>query len=121
MSAYRPNVPTDTILRIVVAPAPVLGHPFVERELQPRLQMCKVKATKSRIQGGRAADFEAWSVNRVTYQQMLRRLADFGRVVVLSGDVHYAYTNHTAYFGANSQPPARSCNCVRAQPRTPTR
>jgi hypothetical protein len=46
-------------------------------------------------------------VNRITYQSMLRRLAAFGRVIVLSGDVHYGFTNHTAYFGSQGQAPAR--------------
>ncbi|MBK7624710.1 MAG: hypothetical protein IPJ14_19175 [Kineosporiaceae bacterium] len=107
LSAYRPNVPTDTILRIVVAPAPVLGHPFVERELQPRLQMYKSVKAVDPIRGGRAADNESWGVNRFTYQSILRRLAEFGRVVVLSGDVHYGYTNQTEYFGASGLAPAR--------------
>ena len=30
------------------------------------------------VKGGRAADNEAWCVNRITYQSVLRRLAEFG-------------------------------------------
>lgn len=91
--------PTDTSkLCFVIAPAPVVGHPLLEERLQP---------AKAWAKGSRAADNEAWAVNRSSFEDVLRRLAEFGRVVILSGDVHYAYTNHTAYFGAHGLPPAR--------------
>lgn len=106
LSAFVPQK-GDTRLRLVIAPAPVMGHPFVERTVQPWLALFQSLKHLSTIKGGRAADNEAWAVNRITYQSMLRRLAAFRQVIVLSGDVHYAYTNHTAYFGADGQPPAR--------------
>jgi hypothetical protein len=108
LSAFAPTNSGDTKLRFVIAPAPVLGHPFVEGTMQPLLRLFEsFNNYFDRIKGGRLADNEAWCVNRIIFQSMLRRLAEFGRVVVLSGDVHYAYTNHTAYFGANGQSPAR--------------
>ena len=85
-------------LCFVLSPAPVIGHPLVEETLQPATAF---------IEGGRAADSEAWAVNRPRFEELMRRLAAFGRVVLLSGDVHYAYTNQTAYFGAAPQVPAR--------------
>lgn len=97
LSNHRPAA-TDNRLCFVVAPAPVLGHPLLEEALQPILSVCD---------GARAADAEAWSVNRPGFEGFMRRLADFGRVVLLSGDVHYAFTTHAAYFGANAQAPAR--------------
>ncbi|NRD43902.1 hypothetical protein [Corallococcus exiguus] len=85
-------------LCFVLSPAPVIGHPLVEEILQPALAF---------IEGGRAADSEAWGLNRPRFEELLQQLAAFGRVVLLSGDVHYAYTNQTAYFGASPQSPAR--------------
>ncbi len=97
---------SDTRLRFVIAPGPVVGHPFVEG-IQSIKALYETYQSRDMIKGGRVADLEAWCVNRITYQSVLRRLADFGRVVLLSGDVHYAYTNQTAYFGAHGQAPAR--------------
>ncbi|MFD8075047.1 hypothetical protein ACFV3E_20660 [Streptomyces sp. NPDC059718] len=93
------NQPTDpAMLAFVIAPAPVTGHPLVEEALQPLMAAAK---------GSRTADNEAWCVNRNAYEAFMRRLGAFGQVVLLSGDVHYGYTNHTAYFGAAPQAPAR--------------
>jgi hypothetical protein len=50
-------------------------------------------------------DSEAWSSNRIAYEDVLRRLAAFKRVVVLSGDVHYAFSCHVAYFRTGTTPP----------------
>jgi hypothetical protein len=96
LSANKPADPAT--LAFVIAPAPVTGHPLVEEALQPLL---------AGAEGARAADNEAWAVNRKDFEAFLRRLGAFGRVVLLSGDVHYGYTNHTAYFGAAPQTPAR--------------
>jgi hypothetical protein len=43
-------------------------------------------------------DNEAWSANRAAFEDLLRRLSGFGKVVILSGDVHYGYSSETAYF-----------------------
>ena len=96
LSAHKPTDPST--LAFVIAPAPLTGHPLVEETLQPLM---------ASEEGSRAADNEAWCVNRKTFEAFLRRLGAFGRVVLLSGDVHYGYTNHTAYFGAAPQSPAR--------------
>ncbi|GAB3960411.1 hypothetical protein [Micromonospora vulcania] len=93
------NKPTDpSTLVFVIAPAPVVGHPLVEEALQPMV---------TSAEGVREADSEAWGVNRPLFEAFLRRLGAFGRVVLLSGDVHYGYTNHTAYFGPAPQTPSR--------------
>jgi hypothetical protein len=96
LSAKKPADPA--MLTFVIAPAPVTGHPLIEEALQPLM---------AAAEGSRSADNEAWSVNRKVFEAVMRRLGEFGRVVLLSGDVHYGYTNHTAYFGAAPQAPAR--------------
>lgn len=140
--------PADGRVTIVVSPAPVIGHPFVEMgqramvmggpnsvitlqaklasdtaELQrlqtqvdptsraiwqsridslidsvrklPR-QIAEAKVAASRV--GEECDNEAWSANRHAFEDLLRRLSGFGRVVILSGDVHYAFSAQMAYF-----------------------
>ncbi|MER5627895.1 hypothetical protein ABT061_43420 [Streptosporangium sp. NPDC002544] len=98
--ARRPKPPGDRLC-LVIAPAPVFGHPLVERVVQPLL------ALGGLFGGNRRADQENWAINQVTYQRLLRELAEFGRVVLLSGDVHYAFTMQIAYFGPGGQNPAR--------------
>jgi hypothetical protein len=93
------NKPPDpATLAFVISPAPVTGHPLVEETLQPLM---------AAAEGSRAADYETWGRNRKNFEAFMHRLGAFGRVVLLSGDVHYGYTNHTAYFGAAPQTPAR--------------
>lgn len=92
------NPQMSGFLCFVIAPAPVSGHPLMEEIIQPAMAFRK---------GSRAADHESWSVNRSGFEALLKALADFGRVVLLSGDVHYAFTNHIAYFGDGEQEPAR--------------
>ena len=95
--------------------APVIGHPLVEEVAQPLMAVAHGEQA-----GGRAADSESWSANQACLQQLLATLAQFGSVVLLSGDVHYAFTNHTAYHGpANSGVHARIVQlCSSAQKNT---
>jgi hypothetical protein len=76
-------------LHIVVAPAPVLGIPVVEEVVQ------RIYANVSTPE---AADMEAWGADRETFELLLAKMAELGRVIILSGDVHYAFSNQTAYF-----------------------
>ena len=90
---------SSTLATIVVSPAPVVGVPLVE-EVAQRL----LAATN----GPEAADMEAWGGERAAFEALLNELAVFGKVVLISGDVHYAYTNHIAYFRDDAtRPPAR--------------
>jgi hypothetical protein len=93
LAANKPAA-NDPRLCFVIAPAPVIGHPLVEEIAQPLSA-----ALKGPVAGTRAADLEAWSANQDCLQRLLSTLAGFGSVVLLSGDVHYAYTNQTAYHG----------------------
>jgi hypothetical protein len=49
-------------------------------------------------------DFEAWTGRRITFEDFLARVARFGRAVIVSGDVHYAFSNQLAYFPDGSSP-----------------
>jgi len=86
LGGYAPGNPTATI---VVSPAPVIGLPLVEEAIQKLYTKFKTPE---------AADAEAWGGNRPVFEAFLRQLAAFGRVILLSGDVHYAFSNSVAYF-----------------------
>lgn len=89
----------STLATIVVSPAPVVGVPLVEEIAQRVLAANK---------GPEAADLEAWGGDRAAFEAFLNELAAFGKVVLLSGDVHYAFTNNIAYFRDDAmRPPAR--------------
>jgi hypothetical protein len=45
-----------------------------------------------KVTGVEAADAEGWAANEPIRENLLKRLATFGKVVILSGDVHYAYS-----------------------------
>ena len=77
--------PGDGRLTIVISPTPVLGVDIVEK-----IQLLSLDHY--------AFDRESWSLNRRTYQALLQRLARFGRVVILSGDVHYGFGSTMEYW-----------------------
>jgi hypothetical protein len=81
----------DEKVTFVLSPAPVLGHPLLEEVVQPLYK--EVDA--------RAADAEAWSLSRGSLVALLHKLSRYGRVVLLSGDVHYAYSNCTDFLTRN--------------------
>jgi hypothetical protein len=70
--------PDDERLTLLVSATPVLGVDIVEK-----LQLLSLDHY--------AFDRESWTLNRRVSQRLLRRLADFERVVILSGDVHYGF------------------------------
>jgi hypothetical protein len=71
-------IPGDGRLTLLVAQTPVLGVSIV--------------ATIQFLQRNHYIyDRESWALNARIWQQLLQRLARFGCVVILSGDVHYGY------------------------------
>ena len=98
--------PADDKVTFVLSPAPVLGHPLLEEVVLPLYKA---------IDNARAADAEAWSLSRASLVALLHRLSRYGRVVLLSGDVHYAYSNYTDFLTRNeggSSSSARSARFV---------
>lgn len=71
-----------------MSPAPVFGLPLVEDYFQ------RLSALKS---GPEIADYESWVGNPDGFESLVDALRGQGpaihRVLLLSGDVHYGYTN----------------------------
>jgi hypothetical protein len=79
-------VPAEKELTLLVSPAPVVGHYFIEEVLQRTLTFFKA--------GRQFADAEAWSLNREAVRGLFKKLMPYRRVLILSGDLHYAYSNY---------------------------
>jgi len=84
---------------IVVSPAPAFGLAVLEEWVQPPGAI---------FVGRLGADMEAWSFHVWAFEQLLQVLNSLGRVVVLSGDVHYSFSTWLTYWrGAEPPRPAR--------------
>jgi hypothetical protein len=75
----------DARLTLLVSPTPALGVDVVEK-----VQLLSLDHY--------AYDRESWALNRRVYQAFLRRLARFGRILILSGDVHYGFGSTMEYW-----------------------
>ncbi len=77
-------------LQLVVAAAPVFGVIVWEEYIQRKLV--------SHI-NPEMPDNELWGKQRQDFELLIRHLAGFGRTVLLSGDVHHAFTIGVEWFG----------------------
>jgi len=77
---------------IIVSPAPVIGNLIVES-----LQVGKAKLSLSGS-GAYANDLEAWGFREDVFQDFLSLLSSYSRVLLLSGDVHYAFSLSLRYW-----------------------
>lgn len=78
---------SDTQLNIIISPAPVFGLPLLEDAVQ------RIFAIKSSVE---EADYESWQANAEGFADFRKWLAGKA-VILLSGDVHYAYTNYLSF------------------------
>jgi hypothetical protein len=85
---------------VVVSPAPVFGHPTHEW----------AASALGRVGAELFADREAWLVpgRRAAFEAFLAALVPFQRVVLLSGDVHYASTVAVEYWDERAAPERRA-------------
>lgn len=87
---------------IVIAPPPVIGHPLIEAFLQ-RVggwfwNVHVPVVLDEHREGAAEFDQEAWSFHPLIFEELLDALSRFGRVVVLSGDVHYGFSARVEYW-----------------------
>ncbi len=103
-------------LLVVVSPVPVLFPRIFESLLQPIAGLafdlkthmfgredltdpCKVTG----LVGSEHKDVEGWRADEEHHEQLLRRLGTYRRVVVLSGDVHFASTLTLDFWGKDDE------------------
>lgn len=87
---------SDQQLNIVISPAPVFGLPLLEDFVQRALVLSS---------GPEVADYEAWQGNPAGFEALLERFKGHD-VVLLSGDVHYAYSNQIEFTSTHEAEPS---------------
>jgi hypothetical protein len=79
----------DVDVTLVISPTPVLGQNFIES-----IQFWSHWSLRNNY----ALDREAWALDWDTFQPFLKALAAMRKVVILSGDVHYAFGSSLEYW-----------------------
>jgi hypothetical protein len=90
---------------IVVSAAPVLGLATIEEMAQPigaranaDFYNSVIKNNRPKITGYLEWDMEAWALDTPRFEALLARLYEMGKVVLLSGDVHYSFSAEMDYW-----------------------
>lgn len=116
-----PLLPGQEVL-VVVAPLQVIGPPVLDEIVAPIAYRAFDAAQAAipdsdlrpesttglrQMLGTNPDAIEAWAFDTVTYEHLLARLAPYRRVVLLSGDVHYASGAVMSYWRGSETQPAR--------------
>ena len=112
-------MPVDKLVLVVIAPLQVIGAPTLDEVVAPvsyrafdavaaakgifstsdSSALSPHSTTGLRGMTGTNPDaIEAWAFDTVTFEHLLKRLAPYKRVVLLSGDVHYSSGNLMSYW-----------------------
>lgn len=104
---------------LVIAPLQVLGPPLLDELVAPAaFKVFDMVGYKSKLDpelkfGSRGMSgtnpdaIEAWAFDPLTLEAFLNRLKPYGKVVLLSGDVHYSTSTVMSYFTKGETDPAR--------------
>ncbi len=114
----KPPLPDGVEVLVVVAPLQVIGPPVLDEVVSRAIyrifdaahmeKLAEDRTSGSRLMPGTNPDaLETWALDEDTFEYLLSRLADHGRVVLLSGDVHNAASNLMSYWRGASTSPAR--------------
>jgi hypothetical protein len=114
-AALNEQIPTGPLpagldVLFVVSPLPVFGLPIIDDiggALAYRAFDAVQHADVAGMPGTNPDSIEAWIQDPLTFEALLKRLAPYRKVIVLSGDVHYAHSGESSYWTAAEQPPAR--------------
>ena len=109
----NPDPKEDEVL-IVVAPLPVIGPPLLDELIAPlayrafdiKSYLGNDENVRSGMAGTNPDAIEAWCFDPVSLEDLLKRLARFKRVVLLSGDVHYGSSQALTYWTKEGKEPA---------------
>ena len=117
-----PPLPAGREVLVVVAPLQVIGPPVLDEIVAPLsyrvFDAVQAKSTSSlldpsstsglrQMTGTNPDAIEAWAFDAETFEHLLKRLEPYGRVVILSGDVHYSSGTVMSYWRGNATRPAR--------------
>ena len=117
-----PPLPAEREILIVIAPLQVIGPPVLDEIVAPLsyrvFDAVQAKSTSSELDvtstsglrqmtGTNPDAIEAWAFDAETFEHLLKRLEPYGRVVLLSGDVHYSSGTVMSYWRGHATRPAR--------------
>ncbi len=108
-ASFAPSPGAEVL--IVVSAAPVLGLAVIEELAQPIgargyfdfISSVVIKHEPA-ITGYLEFDMEAWSLHTERFEALLARFNEMGKVVILSGDVHYSFSAEMDYWKKHQQP-----------------
>lgn len=88
---------------LLISAAPVLSPPLIDRIAQPiGAPIVDLLEPKTRTEftgvGATTLDVEGWGGDEYAQERLLKKLAPFKRVLILSGDVHYGYSMTLDYW-----------------------
>jgi hypothetical protein len=116
-----PPLPAGREILIVIAPLQVIGPPVLDDIVAPgsyrafdlggasktSLLSASSSSGLRQMTGTNPDAIEAWAFDVATFEHLLERLEPYGRVVLLSGDVHYSSGTVMSYWRGQAQRPAR--------------
>jgi len=113
-----PPLPAGVEVLVVIAPLQVIGPPVLDEIVGRAIyrifdaahasDLADDTSSGSRQMPGTNPDaLETWALDEGTFEHLLGRLADYQRVVLLSGDVHNAASNLMSYWRGTDTSPAR--------------
>ena len=97
----------------IVSAAPVFALQSFEELVQPAaMQFIGVKhkpdPNKKVPEGMAKFDYESWGFDAATFEKFVQRCSKLGKVIILSGDVHYGFSSVLDYWeGGTSTPKSR--------------
>ncbi|MEO6526674.1 MAG: hypothetical protein ABIP93_08640 [Gemmatimonadaceae bacterium] len=101
----------------IVSAAPVLNPDLIDSLGWPIAQLAidsvhfgkglDGSGTQKANIGTEKYDAEGWSSNEVAREALLKRIATYQSAVILSGDVHFAYSLALDYYTKDGKPPSR--------------
>ena len=109
-----PTTPQNDEVLFVVSACPVIGLSVFEELIYPIATSVKgfTGDKKSFAAGQIIFDNEAWYMNSEAFEELLKRLSIFKKVVLFSGDVHYGFTTFLDYWKKNETQPSRFVQLV---------
>jgi hypothetical protein len=102
-------LPAGIEVLVVVSSLTVLGPSAIDELLGPLLfRLFDLgHGNKREIPGLNPDAIEAWPYDPIAFESLLKRLAPYRRVVVLSGDVHFATSTGLSYWRKGDPQPTR--------------
>ena len=106
-----PTAPQADEVLFVVSACPAIGLSVFEELVYP-LYSSGESSKKGLLEGQIVRDNEAWYLNSEAFEELLKRMSVFKKVVLFSGDIHYGFTTYMDYWTSGNVPTSRFIQLV---------